>query len=67
MMSSNWYEVVLDKFGTIENFVDRICEVKGLTEEEVVYLLCNTLINQNIIQDEVKVTINGVDCGSIWV
>ena len=31
-MSSNWYEVVLDKFGTIENFVDNWKEPE--TEDE---------------------------------
>lgn len=65
MSRFNWYEVVIDKFGTVENFVDKICEVAGLTEEEVLLLLCNILTGKNIMQDEVKVTLDGVDCGSI--
>lgn len=32
-MSSNWYEAVIEKFGTVENFVDVLCEKQGLTEE----------------------------------
>ena len=32
-MSNNWYEAVINKFGTVENFLDCICEKQGLTEE----------------------------------
>lgn len=32
-MSDHWYEAVIDKFGTVDNFVGYICEKQGLTEE----------------------------------
>lgn len=32
-MSDHWYEAVIDKFGTVDNFIDYICEKQGLTEE----------------------------------
>lgn len=32
-MSNNWYEAVIDKFGTVDNFLDCLCEKQGLTEE----------------------------------
>lgn len=32
-MSSDWYEALIDKFGTVENFLDVLCEKQGLTEE----------------------------------
>ena len=32
-MSNNWYEAVINEFGTVENFLDCICEKQGLTEE----------------------------------
>lgn len=35
-MSSDWYEAVIDNFGTIENFIDQLCEKQGLTKEESV-------------------------------
>ena len=35
-MSSNWYEAVIEKFGTAENFIDQLCEKQGLTKEESV-------------------------------
>ena len=38
-MSSNWYEAVIDNFGTIENFIDQLCEKQGLTKEESVSLI----------------------------
>lgn len=33
-MSSHWYEAVIEKFGTVENFIDQLCEKQGLTKEE---------------------------------
>ncbi len=38
-MSSNWYEAVIEKFGTAENFIDQLCEKQGLTKEESVSLI----------------------------
>ena len=38
-MSSHWYEAVIDKFGTVENFIDQLCEMQGLTEEEPVSMI----------------------------
>ena len=35
-MSSQWYEALIDKFGTVENFIDQLCEKQGLTKEESV-------------------------------
>lgn len=35
-MSSHWYEAVIEKFGTVENFIDQLCEKQGLTKEESV-------------------------------
>ena len=43
-MSSHWYEAVIEKFGTVENFLDQLCERQGLTKEESV----------NIIQEREK-------------
>ena len=33
-MSSHWYEAVIEKFGTMENFLDHIWEKQGLTKED---------------------------------
>ena len=38
-MSSHWYEAVIEKFGTVENFIDQLCEKQGLTKEESVSLI----------------------------
>ena len=38
-MSSHWYEAVIEKFGTVENFVEQLCEKQGLTEEDSVSLV----------------------------
>ena len=32
-MSSHWYEAVIEKFGTMENFLDHTWEKQGLTKE----------------------------------
>lgn len=32
-MSSNWYEAAINKFGTVANLLDVLCEKQGLTEE----------------------------------
>ena len=32
-MSNHWYEAVINEFGTVENFIDQLCEKQGLTEE----------------------------------
>ena len=32
-MSSHWYEAIIEKFGTVENFIDQLCEKQGLTKE----------------------------------
>ena len=36
MVSSDWYEAVIEKFGTVENFIDQLCEMQGLNKEESV-------------------------------
>ena len=38
-MSSHWYEAVIEKFGTMENFLNYIWEKQGLTKEESVSLI----------------------------
>lgn len=66
-MSSHWYEAVIEKFGTVESFIDQLCEKQGLTEEEAVQLFYSELRDSSNILSEVKVTIDGVECGSIWL
>ena len=39
MVSSDWYEAVIEKFGTVENFIDQLCEMQGLTKEDSVSML----------------------------
>lgn len=38
-MSDHWYEAVIEKFGTVENFIDQLCEKQGLTKEEPVSMI----------------------------
>ena len=38
-MSSHWYDAVIDKFGTMENFIEHICEKQGLTKEDSVSII----------------------------
>lgn len=38
-MSCHWYEAVIEKFGTVENFIDQLCEKQGLTKEEPVSMI----------------------------
>ena len=35
-MSNDWYEALIEKFGTVENFIDQLCEKQGLNKEEPV-------------------------------
>ena len=54
MVSSHWYEAVIEKFGTVENFIDQLCEKQGLNKGESVstiqerkkYLTVNELIKE---------------------
>ena len=39
MVSSEWYEAVIEKFGTVENFIDQLYEVQGLNKEESVSMI----------------------------
>ena len=39
MVSSHWYEAVIEEFGTVENFIDQLCEMQGLTKEESVSMI----------------------------
>ena len=39
MVSSHWYEAVIEKFGTVENFIDQLCEMQGLTKEDSVSMI----------------------------
>ena len=41
MVSSHWYEAVIEKFGTVENFIDQLCEMQGLTKEDSVSMTSN--------------------------
>lgn len=34
-MSDHWYEAVIDKFGTIDKFIDELCKKQGITDEEI--------------------------------
>ena len=38
-MSDNWYKAVIDNFGTVENFIDQICEKQGLDKEDSVSVI----------------------------
>ena len=38
-MSSHWYEAVIKKFGTVDNFIDQLCEKQGLTKEDSVSMV----------------------------
>ena len=39
MVSSHWYEAVIENFGTVENFIDQLCEMQGLTKEDSVSMI----------------------------
>ena len=41
-MSNDWYEAVIEKFGTVENFIDQLCEKQGLNKEEPVPVIQET-------------------------
>ena len=32
-MSDNWYNAVIEKFGTVDKFIDELCKVQGITDE----------------------------------
>ena len=32
-MSNDWYEAVINEFGTVENFIDQLYEKQGLNKE----------------------------------
>ena len=34
-MSDNWYNDVIEKFGTVDKFIDELCKEQGITDEEV--------------------------------
>ena len=34
-MSDNWYNAVIEKFGTVDKFIDELCKKQGITDEEV--------------------------------
>ena len=34
-MSSDWYNAVIEKFGTVDKFIDELCKKQGITDEEV--------------------------------
>ena len=38
-MSDHWYKAVIDKFGTVENFIDQVCEKHGLDKEDSVSVI----------------------------
>ena len=39
MVSSHWYEAVIENFGTVENFIDQLYEKQGLNKEESVSMI----------------------------
>ena len=32
-MSDNWYNAVIEKFGTVDKFIDELCKKQGITDE----------------------------------
>ena len=46
MVSSHWYEAVIEKFGTVENFIDQLCEMQGLNKEDSVSIKQEIAIKQ---------------------
>ena len=34
-MSDNWHNDVIEKFGTVDKFIDELCKKQGITDEEV--------------------------------
>lgn len=32
-MSDNWYNAVIEKFGTVDKFLDELCKKQGITDE----------------------------------
>ena len=34
-MSDDWYNAVIEKFGTVDKFIDELCKKQGITDEEV--------------------------------
>ena len=32
-MSDNWYNAAIEKFGTVDKFIDELCKVQGITDE----------------------------------
>ena len=34
-MSDHWYDAVIEKFGTVDKFIDELCKKQGITDEEV--------------------------------
>ena len=48
-VSSHWYEAVIEKFGTAENFIDQLCEMQGLTKEDSVSVTSNI---DNTVRDK---------------
>ena len=32
-MSDNWYNAVIEKFGTADKFIDELCKVQGIIDE----------------------------------
>ena len=32
-MSDNWYNAVIEKFGTVDKFLDELCKEQGITDE----------------------------------
>ena len=46
MVSSHWYEAVIEKFGTVENFIDQLCEMQGLTKDSSVAIKQEIAIKQ---------------------
>lgn len=34
-MSDHWYKAVIEKFGTVDKFIDELCKKQGITDEEI--------------------------------
>ena len=32
-MSDHWYDAVIEKFGTVDKFIEELCKKQGITDE----------------------------------
>lgn len=39
-MSDHWYKAIIDKFGTVDKFIDELCKKQGITDEGISHKGC---------------------------